>query len=37
MGGGAHSPREYLHLPSYKKLTQRAALLIYRLIQMDEL
>lgn len=36
-GSGAHSPREVMHLPSYKKLTQRAAILIYRLTEMDEL
>lgn len=36
-GSGSHSPREEMHLPSYKKLTQRAALLIYRLTQMEEL
>ncbi len=35
-GSGAHSPREVMHLPSYKRLTQRAALLIYRLTQMDD-
>ncbi len=35
-GRGSHSPREVMHVPSYKKLTQRAALLIYRLTQMDE-
>jgi glutamate carboxypeptidase len=35
MGGGAHSPNEQLHLSSYKMLTKRAALLIYRLTQTD--
>ena len=35
-GSGGHSPRELMHLPSYKKLTQRAALLIYRLTKLDE-
>ncbi len=35
-GSGAHSPREVMHLPSYRRLTQRAALLIYRLTQMDD-
>ena len=35
-GQGTHSPREIMHVPSYNKLTQRAALLIYRLTQMDE-
>jgi glutamate carboxypeptidase len=35
MGRGAHSPNENLHLPSYKELTKRAALLIYRLSQTE--
>ncbi|MBO6793584.1 MAG: M20/M25/M40 family metallo-hydrolase [Balneolaceae bacterium] len=37
IGRGAHSPNEMLHTPSYMKLTQRAALLIYRLTQMEKL
>ena len=32
MGGGSHTPNEYMELDSFKELTQRAALLIYRLI-----
>lgn len=32
MGGGSHSPDEYLDLDTYKDLTKRAALLIYRLV-----
>ena len=32
MGGGSHTPKEYLELDSFKDLTKRAALLIYRLI-----
>ena len=31
MGGGAHSPREYVDLRTFEDLTKRAALLIYRL------
>ncbi len=31
MGGGAHSPEEYLNLETLEDLTKRAALLIYRL------
>lgn len=31
MGGGAHSPREYIDLRTFEDLTKRAALLIYRL------
>ena len=31
MGGGAHSPREYVNLRTFEDLTKRAALLIYRL------
>ena len=31
MGGGAHSPREYVNLQTFEDLTKRAALLIYRL------
>ena len=31
MGGGAHTPNEYLDLETFKILTQRAAFLIYRL------
>lgn len=31
MGGGAHTPQETMDLRSFKLLTQRAALLIYRL------
>ena len=33
MGGGAHSPREYVNLQTFVDLTKRAALLIYRLTQ----
>lgn len=36
MGSGAHSPREYLDLTTYKDLTKRAALLIYRLANEKE-
>ncbi len=32
MGGGSHTPKEYMDLENFKVLTQRAALLIYRLI-----
>lgn len=32
MGGGSHGPDEYLDLDTYKDLTKRAALLIYRLV-----
>jgi glutamate carboxypeptidase len=32
MGKGAHSTNEYIEIPYFKELTQRAALLIYRLI-----
>jgi glutamate carboxypeptidase len=32
MGKGAHSTNEYIEIPHFKELTQRAALLIYRLI-----
>jgi glutamate carboxypeptidase len=31
LGGGSHSPREHVDLPSLTRQTQRAALLIYRL------
>ncbi|MCP4458283.1 MAG: M20 family metallopeptidase [Cytophagales bacterium] len=31
MGGGAHTPNEYVDLRTFKVLTQRAAILIYRL------
>lgn len=31
MGGGGHTPDEYLDLRTFEELTQRAALLIYRL------
>ena len=31
MGGGAHSPREYVDLRTFEDFTKRAALLIYRL------
>ncbi len=31
MGGGAHTPNEYVDLTTFEVLTQRAALLIYRL------
>jgi len=33
MGSGAHSPNETLNLKTYKELTKRTALLIYRLTQ----
>jgi glutamate carboxypeptidase len=33
-GSETHSPREVMDIPSFKKLTQGAALLIYRLSQM---
>lgn len=32
MGHGSHTPEEYIDLTNFKELTQRAALLIYRLI-----
>lgn len=32
MGGGSHTSNEYIELEHFKELTQRAALLIYRLI-----
>lgn len=32
MGGGSHTPKEYMDLASFNDLTQRAAILIYRLI-----
>ena len=32
MGGGAHSPNEYVDLTTFKDPTERAALLIYWLI-----
>ena len=32
MGGGSHTTKEYMELDSFKDLTKRAALLIYRLI-----
>lgn len=32
MGRGAHTPNEYIELTHFKELTQRTALLIYRLI-----
>jgi glutamate carboxypeptidase len=32
MGGGSHTTKEYMDLSSFKELTQRASLLIYRLI-----
>jgi glutamate carboxypeptidase len=35
MGSGAHGPNETINLTTYKELTKRAALLIYRLIQED--
>jgi len=31
MGGGGHTPQEYVDLTTIETLTQRAALLIYRL------
>ncbi len=36
MGGGSHTPKEYMDLEHFKELTQRAALLIYRLINEKE-
>jgi glutamate carboxypeptidase len=36
MGGGSHTPKEYMDLEHFKELTQRAALLIYRLINKKE-
>lgn len=35
MGSGAHGPNETLNLKTYKELTKRAALLIYRLTQSE--
>lgn len=35
MGSGAHGPNETINLKTYKELTKRAALLIYRLTQTD--
>jgi len=35
MGGGSHTPKEYMDLEHFKELTQRAALLIYRLINQN--
>lgn len=35
MGGGAHGPNETINLKTYKELTKRAALLIYRLVNQD--
>lgn len=35
MGSGAHSPNETLNLKTYKELTKRAALLIYRLTRAE--
>jgi glutamate carboxypeptidase len=32
MGGGSHTPKEYMDVDHFKDLTKRAALLIYRLI-----
>ena len=32
MGGGSHTPKEFMDLDHFKDLTKRAALLIYRLI-----
>ena len=34
MGGGSHTPEEYLNLTTFEDLTIRTALLIYRLINM---
>ena len=31
MGGGGHTPSEYVNLTTFEELTKRAALLIYRL------
>lgn len=36
MGSGSHSPDEYLDLTTYKDLTKRTALLIYRLAQQSQ-
>lgn len=35
MGSGAHGPNETINLKTYKELTKRAALLIYRLTQSE--
>lgn len=35
MGSGAHGPNETINLKTYKELTKRAALLIYRLVNQD--
>ncbi|MFP8489767.1 M20/M25/M40 family metallo-hydrolase [Gracilimonas sp. Q87] len=35
MGSGAHGPNETINLKTYKELTKRAALLIYRLTQQE--
>ena len=37
MGEGAHSPEEWVDLRTFKELTQRAALLIYRLTSGEEI
>ncbi len=36
MGGGAHTTKEYMDLTHFKELTQRAAILIYRLINQKD-
>lgn len=36
MGSGAHSPNETINLKTYKELTKRVALLIYRLTQASD-
>jgi glutamate carboxypeptidase len=35
MGSGAHGPNETIRLDTYKELTKRAALLIYRIVNYD--
>jgi glutamate carboxypeptidase len=35
MGSGAHGPNETIRLDTYKELTKRAALLIYRIVNVD--
>jgi len=35
MGSGAHGPNETINLETYKELTKRAALLIYRIVNSD--
>jgi glutamate carboxypeptidase len=35
MGSGAHGPNETIDLDTYKELTKRAALLIYRIVNSE--